>query len=115
MVIEALYSIPPPVVAPPVHHGLLTGDLLPAVFALLSALVPWMLWRFRFVLAPYWHDLSRAHAWLCRRVRAALGSFLGALTCVGMVSTVEPLWRPSGVLMRYSTREHSRGGWANAP
>lgn len=110
-----LYSIPPPIVAPPVHHGLLTGDLLPAAFAILSALMPWMLWRFRFVFAPYWNDLKTAHKWLAGRFAEALRGLFAPLTCVGMVSVVEPFWRPSGALVLYCTREHSRGGWANAP
>ena len=82
-----LYSIPYAAPEPIAAHGLLNGDLLGLAFTVLMAALPMILWRFRAVLALYWLHVCSAHAWLARKVVAALRIGLaGALVCLGLVS-----------------------------
>jgi len=81
-----LYSIPYAAPEPVAPHGLLNGDLLGLAFTVLMAALPMILWRFRAILAPYWLHVCSAHAWLARKVAAALAiGAAGALVCLGMV------------------------------
>jgi hypothetical protein len=84
-----LYSIPYATAEPVAAHGLLNGDLLGLAFTVLMAALPMILWRFRAVLAPYWLHVRSAHAWLARKVAAALAvGAAGALVCLGILAVV---------------------------